>query len=77
MRSIKVAQTIIEPNITVSTIQLPANVTYYHPFETMIFIDGNNDLIGDYQTRSATLDEALLAHIDAIAFIIKGDKDGL
>lgn len=76
MRSIKVAQTIIEPNITVSTIQLPANVTYYHPFETMIFSDDDN-VIGDYQTRSATLDEALLAHIDAIAFVIKGDKDGL
>ena len=76
MRSTKVAQTIIEPDITVSTVQLPPNMSYGNPFETMIFSD-DNDVIGDYQTRSATLDEALLAHIDAIAFVIKENKIGI
>jgi len=72
MRSIKVAQTIIEPDITISTVQLPPGASFGNPFETMIF-SGDDDVIGDYQTRSATLDEALLAHIDAIAFAIKGE----
>lgn len=68
MRSIKVAQTIIEPDITISTVQLPPNISYGNPFETMIFSDDSE--FKNYQTRSATLDEALLGHIDAIAFVI-------
>lgn len=71
MRSIKVARTIIEPDITISTVQLPPEVSYGNPFETMIFSDDTK--FDNYQTRSATLDEALLAHIDAIAFVIKGE----
>ena len=73
MRSTKVAVTVIKPDITVSTVKLPANVGCAHPFETMIF-SGDDDVTGDYQTRSATVDEALLAHIDAIAFVIKGEQ---
>lgn len=69
MRPLQVAKTLIEGTAVISTIQLPPSQSIYNPFETMIFSDDESR--DEYQVRSATLSEALLAHIDAIAFVIK------
>lgn len=73
MISLKVATTKIEEIATISTVQLPPEVSYGNPFETMIFSD--DDKFSEYQVRTATREEALLAHIDAIAFYIKGESE--
>lgn len=69
MRSIRVAETKIESFATISTIQLPPIITSEILFETMIF-PANEGAI-DYQVRSTTRDDALLAHMDAIAVVLK------
>jgi hypothetical protein len=76
MISKQIAKTKIEGIATVSTILLPSNMAYGNPYETMIF-DGYDNAWHD--TRCATLDEALLAHIDAISMVIKkmGETNGL
>ena len=71
MRPLQVAKTNIEGVAIISTIQLPAEQSIYNPFETMIFSDDESK--EEYQVRTATREEALLAHIDAIAFVIKGE----
>jgi len=58
----------------ISTVLLPPNVSYGNPYETMVF---NEEDIATYDTRSATLDEALLAHIDAITIVMKEMTNGL
>lgn len=62
----------IGEGITVSTVQLPPDQSLPNPFETMVFTE--DETMNEYQVRSATLDEALLAHIDAIAYVIGGKK---
>ena len=71
MRPLQVAKTQIEGIAIISTIQLPAKQSWSNPFETMIFSDDESK--EEYQVRTATREEALLAHIDAIAFVIKGE----
>lgn len=71
MRTIKVAKTDIEGVAIISTVMLEHEHLYVHPYETMIFSD--DEKFEDYQVRTTTREEALLAHIDAIAFVIKGE----
>lgn len=74
MISQRIAETRIEGVAVVSTVLLPPNMSYGNPYETMIF---NGEETATYDTRSATLDEALLAHIDAITIVMKEITDGL
>ena len=69
MRSLQVAKTDISGVAVISTVQLPANLSYGNPFETMIFSENEN--INGHDSRSGSLDEALLAHMDAIAVVLK------
>ena len=62
-----VAKTNIEEVAIISTIQLPL-VESSHSYETMIFFEDEGK--EEYQVRSTTRASALLAHIDAIAFVI-------
>lgn len=63
-----VAKTNIERVAIISTVQLPPNASFGNPFETMIFFEDESK--EEYQVRSVTRAGALLAHIDAIAFVI-------
>lgn len=73
MKSTSIAKTVIDETITISTIMLPFPELYVHPYETLIFVA--NERTVDYEMHSATKEEALLAHIDAIAFYIKGESE--
>ncbi len=69
MLSTSIARTVIDEVTTISTILLPNPELYVNPYETLIFTI--NERTSDYESHSATKEEALLAHIDAIAFYIK------
>ena len=74
MISTQIAETKIKGVGVISTVLLPPNMSYGNPYETMIF---NGEDVATHDTRSATLDEALLAHIDAITIVMKEMSDGL
>ncbi len=68
MLSTKVAETKIEGVGVISTVMLPQNMAYGNPYETMIFTDHEEI---HYDTRTDTLVDSLMNHIDAIAYVIK------
>ena len=68
MLSTKVAETRIEGVAIISTVLLPPNMSYGNPYETMVFTD-DDSLIFD--SRTDTLTDAMMTHIDAIAYVIK------
>lgn len=70
MMSTPIARTKIGET-TISTILLPNPELYDKPYETLIFTV--NERTSDYESHAVTRDEALLGHMDAIAFVIKGE----
>lgn len=68
MISTKIAETKIEGVAVISTVLLPANIAYGNPYETMVF---TKDDSLSFDSRTDTLTDAMLNHIDAIAYVIK------
>ena len=68
MLSQKIAETKIEGVAVISTVMLPQNMAYGNPYETMVF---TKDDSLTFDSRTDTLVDSLMNHIDAIAYVIK------
>ena len=68
MLSQKIAETKIEGVAVISTVMLPQNMAYGNPYETMVFTKDDSLM---FDSRTDTVTDALLNHIDAIAYVIK------
>lgn len=55
-------------NYTISTVQLPYPYGA-EAYETMIFIDDDNDSLSNYQARYHTEEDAILGHEDVVAMV--------
>ena len=67
MLSTKIAETKINGVAVISTVLLPANIAFANPYETIVFTDDDSLT---FDSRTDTLTDAMLNHIDAIAYVI-------
>lgn len=68
MLSTKIAETKIEGVAVISTVMLPQNMAYGNPYETIVFTEDDSLT---FDSRTDTLVDSLMNHIDAIAYVIK------